>query len=619
MSFTDRLDGVPLPKGFILPQLTQFNGTGDPIKHLQGFLAKMTITSNDPDIYAKFGSAIQAYQDERELMDIQQGPNESLRSYHKGYTDILLTIPEVKNKIAYMAFYLGLTYGKLKKALIQETPLSKDESTARERQYVELEELKNEEGQNKDLRDGLVRCTQRAVADGLIPLRVSIAEVYFQIKGKNLLPKSVRMRSAVGRRDKTRYCEYHREHGHDTNECRILNAEIEKLIKRGYLKEFMGKGTQRDPMRQNRRSPLPDNRPRIKQEPQEVPQIIGRIHTISGGIAGGGNSRNSRKNYARREVYSLNQAIKLRSEIISFSDKELTEIELPHDDLVVIAPIIENFIVERMLVDIGTSADILYLRTFDKLQLLRRAGTKVSTIRAQFTVVYIVDASYNGLIGRPILTALRGIVSPVHLKMKFLTPGGIGEVCGDQKRARICYQTSVPPLNKGLSGQDRKRSRENHMKINTVKKEDGEENLPRERESEKQFIPHEEVPIVPFKQENKEKNLLNRLYVDLTFSPIKQKKRLFNEKKNLAIREEVQTLLKAQAIHELKFPPWIANLVLIKNPNEKWRMCIDFTSLNKACSKDFYPLPCLGLLVDGSTGHEVFDFWTLLGDITKFA
>ncbi|GAA0185102.1 hypothetical protein LIER_32390 [Lithospermum erythrorhizon] len=37
-------------------------------------------------------------------------------------------------------------------------------------------------------------------------------------------------------------------------------------------------------------------------------------------------------------------------------------------------------------------------------------------------------------------------------------------------------------------------------------------------------------------------------------------------------------------------------------------MCTDFTSLNKACPKDFYPLPCLGRLVDRSTGHEVFDF-----------
>ncbi|GAA0171765.1 hypothetical protein LIER_25725 [Lithospermum erythrorhizon] len=101
---------------------------------------------------------------------------------------------------------------------------------------------------------------------------------------------------------------------------------------------------------------------------------------------------------------------------------------------------------------------------------------------------------------------------------------------------------------------------------------------------------------------------LHRLYVDLTFSPIKQKKRLFNDEKNIAIKEEVQTLLKAQVIHELKFPAWIANVVLVKKPNNKWRMCIDFTSLKKACPKDFYPLPCLGHLVDGSAGHEVFDF-----------
>ncbi|GAA0144926.1 hypothetical protein LIER_05243 [Lithospermum erythrorhizon] len=53
ISFTDRLDTVPLPKGFVLPQFTQFGGSGDPIKHLQGFLAKMTITSNNPDIYVK--------------------------------------------------------------------------------------------------------------------------------------------------------------------------------------------------------------------------------------------------------------------------------------------------------------------------------------------------------------------------------------------------------------------------------------------------------------------------------------------------------------------------------------------------------------------------------------
>ncbi|GAA0172292.1 hypothetical protein LIER_26144 [Lithospermum erythrorhizon] len=174
---------------FILPQFTQFNGTGDPTKHLQGFLVKMTITSNNPDIYAKafsnslsdraldwymalalnsidsyqqttnafiakFGSAILKHQDERALMDIQQGPNETLKSYHKRYNDIFLTIP-VDNKVAYMEFYRGLAYAKLRKALVLETPLSKDEFTARVRQYVELEELKSKESKPKDLRDSL--------------------------------------------------------------------------------------------------------------------------------------------------------------------------------------------------------------------------------------------------------------------------------------------------------------------------------------------------------------------------------------------------------------------------------------------------------------------------------
>ncbi|GAA0173262.1 hypothetical protein LIER_26917 [Lithospermum erythrorhizon] len=106
-----------------------------------------------------------------------------------------------------------------------------------------------------------------------------------------------------------------------------------------------------------------------------------------------------------------------------------------------------------MLIDTGSSADILYLSTFDKLRLPRSlmqplhilltgftrhrihalgavmldlivgSRTKVSTIRAQFTVVDLEDSSCNLLIGCPILTALHAIVSPIHLKVKFPNPG----------------------------------------------------------------------------------------------------------------------------------------------------------------------------------------------------
>ncbi|GAA0162449.1 hypothetical protein LIER_18539 [Lithospermum erythrorhizon] len=101
---------------------------------------------------------------------------------------------------------------------------------------------------------------------------------------------------------------------------------------------------------------------------------------------------------------------------------------------------------------------------------------------------------------------------------------------------------------------------------------------------------------------------IHRLYVDSKSLPIKQKKRNFNDEKNAVIREEIQALLKDKAIGELKFPNWITNVVLVKKQNNRWQMCTDFTNLNKACPNDFYPLPCLGRLVDGSAGHEIFDF-----------
>jgi hypothetical protein len=52
---------------------------------------------------------------------------------------------------------------------------------------------------------------------------------------------------------------------------------------------------------------------------------------------------------------------------------------------------------------------------------------------------------------------------------------------------------------------------------------------------------------------------------------------------------EVEKLLKAQFIQEVYHPDWLANLILVKKSNGKWRICVDFTDLNKACPKDSFP------------------------------
>jgi hypothetical protein len=55
--------------------------------------------------------------------------------------------------------------------------------------------------------------------------------------------------------------------------------------------------------------------------------------------------------------------------------------------------------------------------------------------------------------------------------------------------------------------------------------------------------------------------------------------------------EELSRLLAAGFINEIQYPDWIANLVLVPKKNRKWWMCVDYTSLNKACLKDPFPLP----------------------------
>ena len=57
------------------------------------------------------------------------------------------------------------------------------------------------------------------------------------------------------------------------------------------------------------------------------------------------------------------------------------------------------------------------------------------------------------------------------------------------------------------------------------------------------------------------------------------------------MQDEVTKLIEADLICKVHYPEWLTNMVLVKKPNGKWRMCINFTDLNRACPKDSYPLP----------------------------
>ena len=99
-----------------------------------------------------------------------------------------------------------------------------------------------------------------------------------------------------------------------------------------------------------------------------------------------------------------------------------------------------------------------------------------------------------------------------------------------------------------------------------------------------------------------------RLNVYPSSKPIRQKKRVFAPERDNAIKKEVQKLTTAQFIWEVYYPNWLANVVMVKKVNGKWRMCVNFTDLNKACPKDSYPFPRIDQLVDSTAGHQLLSF-----------
>jgi hypothetical protein len=80
------------------------------------------------------------------------------------------------------------------------------------------------------------------------------------------------------------------------------------------------------------------------------------------------------------------------------------------------------------------------------------------------------------------------------------------------------------------------------------------------------------------------------LNVDPSFRPRKQRLRKMSDDKAEGARNEVKRLLSVSIIREVTYPEWLANTVMVKKANGKWRVSIDFTDLNKACLKDEFPL-----------------------------
>ncbi|XP_015934202.1 uncharacterized protein LOC107460361 [Arachis duranensis] len=331
-------------------------------------------------------------------------------------------------------------------------------------------------------------------------------------------------------------------------------------------------------------------------------------------------------------------------------------------DLVVILIQMGELTVKKVLLDPGSSADVLFYSTFKKMQVNDKAlqprlgelvgfsGEKVpvsgyvwlrttlgespnsKTLDIQFLVVDCANP-YNVILGRPSFNSFRVIISTIHVCVKFLVQDNvITTVHADLKEARQCY-------NAGLKVTANETITMIHYIYNSESIPTLTELDPRESNNcpaptddlEKVQLgnPYQITNIGSIFSAGTKQNLIetlkcnidlfawmpadmpeidpnficHKLVVNPNARPIRQKKRNLGAERKSAAIAETQKLLDAGFIREPHFSLWLANVVMIKKSSGKWRMRVDFTNLNKVCPKDSYPLLNINKLVDDISGY----------------
>ncbi|XP_077212778.1 uncharacterized protein LOC143847866 [Tasmannia lanceolata] len=276
----------------------------------------------------------------------------------------------------------------------------------------------------------------------------------------------------------------------------------------------------------------------------------------------------------RRSIHAVEApAKKLRSdqtnskEHIVFFDKEYDKVHLPHDDAVVVRLIIANYK--------GFSGGSIRIEGRIDLPVTFSTEPRQKTIMQTFLVVK-VPSTYNAIIGHPALNKLEAVVSTPHLKVKFPTKSGVGEVRGDQERARNCYADYIKVVKKAkeslqiagtdplsdnyqthgelveeltqvpLFGEDDERT----VQIGSLLTGKTRSNLVYFLKTNADVFAWSalDMPGIPMDI------AVYRLSVDPSRRPVKQKKRNFAIERQKAIKEEIDKLLQAGFIREIRYP-----------------------------------------------------------------
>ncbi|KAL2234291.1 UNVERIFIED_CONTAM: Retrovirus-related Pol polyprotein from transposon [Sesamum indicum] len=690
---------------FRMPDLPKYDGMKDPTEHLAAFDMVMNLYGQSGPINAKlfvttltgkaqewftnlppgsvesleqliqkfsfhFASKRKQKWSATHLFTIRQRNDEPLKNFMGRFNNETLEVPDLRIDMMISILIHGLKKGAFASALARDPPSDVEQLMNLAQKYIDEEEMnamKDGEWRGEYGRDrGYdVKNDKRSRHDRnkephysqkynkYTPLNTTRARALLMVERKDVLRWPKPTRATPAKKNSSKYCRFHRERGHDTEECYQLKDEIERLVRQGYFKDLISKDQSRGRHSRSRSPVRHGGGAGAGQTAQENAPVKGIIHMIAGGSEIEHSSRARKKAERRTSALMSRQVMNISPELeISFGASDIKGKTGDGNDPMVIKMDIANFTVHKVLVDNGSSADIILKEVLIKMgladarleavnsPLVGFGGSEVDslgtielpvslgdeprrrTLKVKFLVVNTPFA-YNVILGRPGLNIFRAIVSTYHLKMKFPTHAGVGEVACDQGEARRCYNLSIRK-----EATDRKRKL-----VETFIKNERIESMDEHREIELvQGDPSKttkigasmernlELMMVAFLRRNADmfawsasdfkginpEIIVHRLNLDPKAQPVQQRKRAFGAEKNAIIKEEVDKLLKAGYVSEVRYTDWLSNVVVVPKAAGKWRMCTDFTDLNKACPKDPFPLPRIDQLVDATAGYKLF-------------
>ncbi|KAL2226670.1 UNVERIFIED_CONTAM: hypothetical protein Sindi_2025700 [Sesamum indicum] len=286
----------------------------------------------------------------------------------------------------------------------------------------------------------------------------------YQPKYHNYTPLTMTHERALMMVENVDVQKFHRERGYDTEECFQLKDEIERLTRQGYFRDQIASGCKahkdraRSRLRSRDRNPSSPKTDKVQANRSNEP-TKGRTRKRCARGLGSSREREFVLKVEEEEAISLDSSDRL----VDGGDM---------NDPMVIRLDIANFTVHKVLVDSGSSADIIFESVVDKMglenahlkpmitPLVGFGGSEVASLgmielpvsmggepkrKTLMVKILVMDTpfAYNVILGRPSLNSFLAAISTYHMKLKFPTENGVGEVTCDQKEARKCYNLSV--------------------------------------------------------------------------------------------------------------------------------------------------------------------------------